>query len=165
MAAPDLSFTSTLETVDNLHFMVLSDTTDYLAANFTVLKKRWLIVESNGSTTTKVDTGGDIKIPLLKDLAAVVKLQVNYDTNIHEKSAVVLSLPFLTAGLYDMRKNLMDLYMQKCKASVFDQKLKDLNRLSFFEMAAKNLVSTDLAAAQQALDSGRLELENINQTR
>lgn len=159
MAAPIVNFTSEYSTTDSTK-LILTDTSEY---NDTVIVNRqWVITKSNG-VVTKIDApiigSSAVVITLDKDYSIIVKLRLNYNPAVDDsgftKSRNILAANILSSKIYDLRKNFVVAFHAKDRTDkeLMDL-LEDIELADSFYEAAVNLVSTDIIAAQDALDLG-----------
>lgn len=149
-----VNFTTSMLGLDKL---ILTDTTDYQGE--TVSNRYWIITKSNADIIEEahpIIEGLTKEIEIDKDYAFVVKLALNYNTATGASSANktknVLVAPNLANDLYDLRKKFLD-ENGDCDCGEMDEKLlNDIELIDGFSEAAVNLISTDIVAAQKALD-------------
>jgi hypothetical protein len=162
MAAPTLTFTSEYSTTDKSK-LILVDTTDYGLTPIT--NRQWVIQKADG-TTSKIDAsvliGNTITFTLDKDYALIIRLQVNFNPAIEysglSKTKNILAANNLSSALYDIRKDFVNQYwVKKDNKLELEELLSNVELADSFYDSAVNLVSTDIKAAQDALDLGNAQ--------
>ncbi len=154
-------------TVLDTNTLILTDTSDYEES--TVTNRYWIITDVEGVVRllpSPVINGLTIEVPMEKDSAVLVKLAFSYDpatdSSAYNKVKNVLFSPVIIDAIYDLRKKFVDLLLiDKPKDKVISL-LNKLELIDAFSEAAIRLISTDMLAAQQALNMGNEQAKEFN---
>lgn len=164
MASPIVNFSTSIETLGGQPKLILTDTTDYTGTDTLTGEKTWIITKSDASKQILPNPSGILEYPLTEDLALAIELVVNYEPDNelswYSKSKNVLASYYLTSALYDMRKDLLDLYNKNCNPKDVKRLISHLTLTATFEEASRAMLSTDIIATQKALDLGIREVDN-----
>jgi len=159
MAIPVVNFISSIDDSSTPYKLILTDTTVYDAQEGPVIhSKYWIITRADGSREVISSPLGELSYEIKKDEAIIVQFALNYVPTTkamdYFKQKSILVSPYLSMILYDMRKHLTDSYNGKKSDKEFKSFLEELNLITAFEKASRSLISTDIVAAQKALDYG-----------
>jgi len=165
MAAPIINFTSSIDTSSNPYKLIITDESDYTDSEVVLESRVWIITKSDGKKETFEDAVGELEYPITSDLALIVNLGINTGPNNqfvgYSKTKNILARPFLEEAIYDIRKVLVEQYDARCNDPHFEYFLQGMTLITYFEEASRTLISTDLVAAQKALDHAKREIENF----